>query len=119
MVEFAYDRWKRVVIHEINKLDVNDLARLHALGVPAGGMGRPFLWANGMIFEHNNMAPTREVIKDQLQGTIHWSSLQFAFMPQYQNEIKVESITLQVGNVNGNRLFFELADWLKRTYKDE
>ena len=118
MVEFVLDKWKKVVVHEINKFDLDDLPRLHALAVPGGGIGRPLLWANGVIFEHNIMAPIREVIKEQLEGTIHWSSLQFAFMPEYQNPIMVDGITVHVGNVNGNKLFFEMADWLKKNYRE-
>jgi len=118
MVEFALDEWKKVVIHEVNKFSLDELLKLRALGVPAGGIGRALLWANGVAFEHNNMPPTREIIEQQLEGTIHWSSLQFASMPEYQDTIMVGNITVQVGDVSANKLFHELAHWLKKTYKE-
>lgn len=118
MVEFVPDIWKKVVIHEINKFDLDSLLRLHALGVPPGGFGRPLLWANGVLFKHNNIATTPDVVKEQIGGTIHWSSLQFSFMPEYRNSIMVDSVAVHIGNVNANKLFFEMADWLKKTYKE-
>ena len=118
MVEFVLDEWKKVVVHEINKFDLDSLLKLHALGSPPGGIGRSLLWANGVVFEHNNMPPTTDIVKKQTEGIIHWASLQFAFMPEYRDLIMVDRITVHIGNVNANRLFFEMADWLKKTYKE-
>jgi hypothetical protein len=118
LVEFVFDGWKKVVVHEINKFDLNSLLKIHAVGSLPGGIGRPLLWANGVVFEHNNMPPTTDVIKKQMEGIVHWSSLQFSFMPKYRDSIMVDKITVHVANVNANRLFFEMADWLKETYKE-
>jgi hypothetical protein len=118
LVEFVLDKWKKVVIHEINKFDLDSLFKLHALGSPRGGIGRPLLWANGVVFDHNNMPPTTDIVKGQMEGTIHWSSLQFGFMPKYKDSIVVDSVTVHIGNVGANKLFFEMADWLKKTYKE-
>jgi hypothetical protein len=119
MVEFIQQEWKKVVIHETIKFDFNALVGLHALGIPPGGIGRPLLWANGVIFEHNVMPPTRDVIRDQLSGTVHWSSLQFAFMREYKKSITVDNILIHIGNVNSNNLFYEMAEWLKKTFKEK
>jgi len=115
MVEFVLDLWKKVVIHEISKFDLDDLLKLHILG----GIGIPLLWANGVVFEHNNMMPTKDVVEAQFGGTVHWVSLQFAFMPEYKNLIMMDNIPLRIGNVDRNKLFFEMADWLKGRYKEE
>lgn len=117
MVEFAVEEWKRVVIHEINHYELNDLMKLHALGLSRGGTGRSFLWADGVLFEHNNMPPTEEIVEDQLKGTIHWSSLQFAFMPEFQNILSVDGVSIHVGDVSTSKLFSAMATWLKETYK--
>ena len=119
MTIFIQDKWKKVVIHEINKFDCNALAELHSLGVAPGGLGRPFLWANGVIFEHTPMVPTEEIMSAQIQGTIHWSSLLFAFMPEYKNLIMVGNISIQIANVDSNRLFHEMANWLKKTFREK
>jgi hypothetical protein len=117
MVEFIQQEWKKVVIHEIVKYDSNVFVELHALGIPPGGIGRSLLWANGVLFEHNLMPPTTDVIKDQLNGTIHWSSLQFAFMPKYKKSITVDNVLIHIGNVNSNKLFYKMAEWLKKAFK--
>lgn len=114
MVEFVEEEWKRVVVHEITKFDLDTLAGLHALGVPPGGIGRPLLWANGVVFEHNVMPPTADVIRDQLKGTVHWAYLQFAFMPEYKKTVIVNKVSIHIADVNSNKLFYEMAEWLKR-----
>lgn len=119
MVEFIREEWKKVVVHEINKFDCDALAELHALGITPGGIGRPLLWANGVIFEHNVIPATSDIIRDQLKGIIHWSSLQFAFMPDYKKLIVVNNVSIHVANVNSNKLFYEMAEWLKTIFKEK
>ena len=118
MVEFVLNEWKKVIIHEISKYDLDDLLRLHTTGILPGGATRSFLWANGVIFEHSNMPPTGDIIKEQLNGIIHWSSLQFAFMPEYKTTIPFGTVSLQIVNVNSNRTFFEMASFLKEKYRE-
>lgn len=117
MVEFIQEEWKKVVVHEITKFDSDALAGLHALGIPPGGIGRPLLWANGVVFEHSVMPPTSDVIKDQLKGIVHWVSLQFAFMPKYKKAIIANNVSIYVADVNSNKLFYEMAEWLKKIFK--
>ena len=118
MVDFVLDEWKKVVVHEINKYDLDDLLKLHTTRIIPGGVIRPFLWANGVIFEHSAMPPTEDIIKEQLKGVIHWSSLQFAFMPAYNSTLTVGTVSLQIVNVNSNKTFFELARFLKEKYRE-
>jgi len=59
----------------------------------------PFLWANGVVFDRTPVPSTDEVIKKQLDGIIHWSSLEFAFIPTYESTIKVDGSVLPIKNV--------------------
>lgn len=119
MVEFIHEEWKKVVVHEINKFDCDALAELHTIGLTFGGRGIPLLWANGVVFEHTVFPPTEDIIRDQLKGIIHWVSLQFAFMPEHKKLITANNISIQVADVHSNKLFCAMADWLKKTFKEE
>jgi hypothetical protein len=117
MVEFILEEWKKVVIHEVSKFSFDALVDLHALGIPPGGMGRPLLWANGIVFEHNVMPPTSEIIGDQLKGIVQWSSLQFSFMEKYERLVIKDNVTVHIADVSSNKVFCEMSKWLKKKFK--
>ena len=85
----------------------------------SGQMGRQINWANGVAFAHSGMPPTDDVIKEQLQGRVHWSSLQFAFMPKHQPLIIIKegNIRIPVLDLSDNVIFRDMAEWIKNHYK--
>ena len=115
MVKFIYEPWKTVVIRSIVQYDLKMLIHLHGLGVQSGQLGRPINWANGVAFKHTLMSPTEKVIKEQIQGKIHWTQLRFAFMSKHQPlfEIPDGKIRIPILNLSDNELFRELAEWIK------
>ena len=116
MVEFKFEPWNTVVIHEIVRYDIQALVQLHGLGVQAGQIGRPINWANGIAFTHQTMPPTDEVVKEQIQGKIHWSYLAFAFLPKHQKAFVIQegNVTIPVIDVGGSALFREMTEWIKQ-----
>lgn len=119
MVEIIYEPWKTIIIHEIVQYDLQMLVHLHGLGVESGQLGSPINWANGVAFEHVNIPPTDEIIKEQIQGKIHWSTLSFAFMPKYQQLIMVPegNVRIPVLELSDNEIFRDMAEWIKEHYK--
>ena len=119
MVEIIYEPWKTIVIHEIVQHDFQMFINLHSLGVQSGQLGRPLHWANGVAFDHSAMQPADEVVREQIHGKIHWSSVAFTFMPKYQQLIVVseENIRIPVIDLSGNEIFSEIAEWIKKNYK--
>ena len=77
MVEIIYEPWKAVVIHEVFQYNLEMLVNLQGLGVPSGQLGSPIYWSNGVAYVHLNMPHTEEVLKEYLQGRIHWRNLFF------------------------------------------
>ena len=118
MVKFIYEPWKTVVIHEIVQYDIQTLVQLQALGVQAGQLGRSLNWANGIAFRHEPMPPTDEVIKEQIQGSIHWPHLAFAVMPKYQPAFVIQKgkVTIPVVDLSENEIFRDMAEWIKKRY---
>lgn len=119
MVKFIHEPWETVVVHEIVQCDLQTLIHLQSIGAPAGQLGRPINWAGGIAFRYNTMPPTNEVIKEQLEGKIHWSYLAFAFMPNHQPIITIPdgNIRIPLINLSDSELFRDMAEWLKRNYK--
>ena len=75
----------------------------------------PLHWAEGVVFRVGHMQPTDEVIREQLQGKIHWGSVEWALMPQLKNVILIAEINAKIPviDVSKNAIFCEAAKALK------
>ena len=121
MVEFIYEPFKTIVIHEIVQYDFQTFVYQHALGAQPGQLGGAMNWAEGIAFNHMAMHPTADIVKEQIKGRIHWLQLAFAFMPKHQQFITIPegNIRIPVINLSGNIIFKSMADWIKKQYKEK
>jgi hypothetical protein len=115
MVKVTYKPWEEVIIHESIQHSLDDLVKMQSLGVPAGGLGNRLLWAEGIAFKHSGMPPTDDVVKEQLQGIVHWSAVEWALMPKYENAIIIRETNVRVPviDVSTNPFLKTVAKWLK------
>ena len=61
---------------------------------------------------------THEIIKEKLEGKIHWSSVSYAIMEKYQSEFKVEgSVRIPVIDASDNIIFKKMAEWIKNSFE--
>lgn len=118
MVEFEYKPWKKIIIHEIVKFPLEHFLSTHSLGVQQGGVGRPLLWVDGIVFGKNVFRDTDDIIREKLEGKIHWSSLNYGILEKCQSEFKVEgNIRIPVIDLSGNKVFKEMAQWIKKDFE--
>ena len=118
MTEFEYQPWKKVIIHEVVKFPLQHFLSGASLGVSEGGVGRPLTWADGIIFHPNLFRDTDDIIKEKLDGTIHWGSLVYAIQENHQPEFKVAgNIRIPVIDVSDNKIFKEMVTWLKKNFE--
>ena len=116
MVEFEYQPWKKIIIHEIVEFPPDYFLDNQAMSAPEGGRSPPLHWANGIIFVRIPLPPTEDVIAEQIKGTIHWSSLHFGRMRKYQKEIKrSRSVTVPILDMSEHEIFGAMAEWIKET----
>jgi len=107
-----------VIVHEVVKFPLQHFLSGHSLGVQAGGVGQPLIWADGIVFEKDVFRDTDEIIKEKLEGKIHWIALNYAMLEKYQPEFKVEgNIRIPVVNVSDNVVFKVMAKWIKDTFE--
>ena len=117
MIEVVYEPRKKVIIHEyLVHPNVEDLAKLQALGVAPGGLGRPLRWADGIVMHFNPMPINETITKELLNGVLHWDYVSFAEMPEYQNGIRIEqvNVTVPIINVNNHEIFKAIASFLRK-----
>ena len=119
MVKITYAPWKEIVIHEIMEHTLDELIHTQAIGVPTGGIGRPLLWAEGVLLNRAPMPMSPEMIKEGLEGRVHFAGVMWAQMPQFRKfvEIKQTKVRIPVVDVSANEILSEVAKWVKKTAK--
>ena len=86
MVKVSFEPVKELVIHEVLEVDYEDLMRERI--TPTGSA--PLYWCNGVLFTFASMPFTDNVIKDYLEGRIHWAEVHYTRMKQYSPVLTLE-----------------------------
>lgn len=117
MVKITFKFWDEVIIHEALQLSYEDMVKRFSLGIQPGGLGIPLRWAEGVLFAPEGMPPTDEIVREQLQGKIHWNAVTWALMPQYTSVIPIQDINAKIPviNVSENKILCDVAKALKAT----
>ena len=117
MIEVIYEPRKKVVIHEYLAYDkLEDLARIQALGVAPGGLGKALRWVDGIAMQFSAMPMNETITKELLNGVLHWDYVSFAELPKYKNGIRLEqvNVTVPIINVDHHEIFRAIASFLKK-----
>jgi hypothetical protein len=100
LVKVTFKPWEEVIIHEAIKYSLPDLIRLAGFGVQPGGLAAPLHWAEGVVFHFIPMPPTDDVVKESLQGKVHWLSVAWALMPEYKDVVPIGDINAKIPIIN-------------------
>jgi len=120
MVEFEYQPWKKIIVHEVVKFPIEFFISQHSLGVESGSIGAPLSWADGIVFEIVAVRETDDVIKEKLEGKIHYSSIAYGLLKKHQPQFKVEgNIRIPIIDVSNNKIFKEMVAWIKKTFEEK
>lgn len=88
MVEIQYSPIRKIVIHEVIKSHLEEFTSLKTQPVHPQMQVPPLRWIDGIVFDFSGMPPTPELINEQARdGVIHWSIVEWAEMPQFQNNL--------------------------------
>jgi len=119
MVEFEYQPWKKIIVHEVAKFPLEHFLNTHSIGIQQGGIGRPLVWVDGVVFEFAGVRDTDDMIREKLEGKVHWNHLHYAILERYQSEFKITqgNIRIPVVNVSDNKVFKEMAEWIKNNFE--
>ncbi len=116
MVKISFAPIKEIVVHEHIMVMLDDLLRSRI--TPAGAV--PLYWCNGVLFTFSSLPWTRDVIKDYLEGKIHWMEVQYTRMDKYKPimELKDENFgpraqSIRVIDTSASNLHLEFTKWLK------
>ena len=116
MTEVIYQPRKQVIIHEYSRYDtVEDLIRGAFSGVPPGATAGPLRWVDGIVLMYNTYPMTDAIVKELIEGRVHWDHVSFAPMEEYKPTVHVEDlqITVRIINVSINPTFRAIAKFIK------
>lgn len=117
-MDISVEPWKKLIIHEVIEYNFEDWVKQIAFSTRTSGGGIPTMqWAKGIVFSPLNFPTTNAVMQEQLQGTLHWSSVSFAVKEKFDKQIVREGATINLVDVSVNELFSNLADELKKRSK--
>ena len=119
VVEFEYQPWNKIIVHEIVKYPLEHFLATHSLGIQDGGVGVPLNWADGLIFEYVGMPSTEDVVNEQIQGRIHWIGLSYGIMEEYEKAIiRPGRITVPIIDLSSNAFIHAMAKWIKENFEN-
>jgi hypothetical protein len=115
MVDIVYEPWKKIVIHEIVRYALDKLIKVQSLGVEPGGLVEPLLWADGVVFSRSTIIETEEVVKEKIEGVVHWSSVEWAALSEYREVIVIKETNVKVPiiDVSAHPIYKAVSKWLR------
>lgn len=117
MVKVTFKSMKEIVIHEAIEHELRDFVKIRLAGLGKEAVASPFLWAEGVVFSRSAPPPTEEVVRQGLEGVIHFASVGWALMPKYRRYLKFGGATVPVINASDNPNLRDVAKALKRKRK--
>lgn len=124
MVKITYKPTEEIVVHQV--LTYDD-AKSFFEDVSRQGMSQqaPFLpfvnWADGVAFAFSGYPQTEDVVKDAMNGRVHYGSVLFAktpFQPFFSVNFGQDDVRVRMRKVENNPDLVELARFLRDFKKD-
>ncbi len=118
MVKVTYAPYKEIVLHEIieqeSQVLFEDMVR-QALASPVHA--EPTVnWVDGVAFVVAAMPPTEDIVKEGLEGRLHYASVMFARIP-FQSQVPVrignQNYSARLRKADSNRHLAAVAKFLK------
>jgi hypothetical protein len=117
VVSIKYQPIKEIIVHELVKVNsVEEFLNIRTANVPLGGAANPSRWVDGILYDASGLPPTPEVIKDQLEGILHFAAVEYTEMKEYKPYLKnsTNNVVLPIINMSNNAVIIEIGQWLKK-----
>ncbi len=119
MVKISAAPIKEIVVHEFIDVPMDDLLRSRI--TPSGTF--PLYWCGGILFTFNSMPWTRDIVKDYLEGKVHWTEVQYTVMEKYTPVLGLNDKNygaehkIRVIDTSASGLHTDFVKWLKTMRK--
>jgi hypothetical protein len=115
LTKITFKEWEEIVVHETIKSELDKLVEKRTQYLRSGQVAEPLTWAEGVVFSHNLLPLSEDVINQQVKGIIHYSNVEFAKMPKYRKNIVVSGgKSVPIVDVSNTSALRDLALELKK-----
>jgi hypothetical protein len=115
VVKIVHFPIEQIIIHEMVEYSLSDFVKHMTLGVASGATSNLVKWCDGIVFAHVSLPSTADVVKDQMNGIVHWAWFSFAEMPSFIDSLESpHKAIIPIIDVSNNDLNKELVRWLKK-----
>lgn len=121
MTEFLIEPYRKVSVRSYMRYESAD-AWARAITQSLRGMGGRignYFWANGIMFKHATYVPSDSVTKQYLEGHLPLDHIEYAPMPEFRSEIRIDDAVVTLVDVSAHTLFRDLTMWIKETLEQK
>jgi hypothetical protein len=120
LVEIVYLPWKKIVIHDVIEHQNKQFFEWFMGEAIKQNEASPAVsWANGIAFAVGNFLETPKLVKEKLNGNLHYAIVNFTRIGQqveFPVEVKGQRYSVRLSPTD-NPDFQELTSWLKKWEK--
>ncbi len=119
MVKIIYEPLHTLVVHDVSKISMDDLLRERVM--PNGTM--PLYWCNGILFSFASPPMMDNLLKDYIEGKIHWMEVHYTEMKDYKAVLELSdehyggTAKIRVIDTGIYQLHKDFISWLKTIKK--
>ncbi len=114
-MDISFEPYKKITVRNYMAHDtVDSFANNLTLSLPreVGGRYGPLLWTRGVLFRHSPFLPTDTMAREYIQGHFPIDNLEFAPMPNFEEEIHFKQYTLTVVDISNNIVLGAIGKWI-------
>jgi hypothetical protein len=125
MTRITYRPYDEIIIHEIREMEIKELMETlisQLLAQGQAGVTPVANWVDGVAFYVGNFQETPEIIKEKLEGRIHWGFVGFArtsFQTEKKTMVAGREYVVKFVRVDTNPDFVSLAQFLNEDLKQK
>jgi hypothetical protein len=115
LIRVVHSPIEQIIIHEMVEYTLSDFVKYMTLGVASEGIANLVKWCDGIVFAHVSLPSTADVVKDQMNGIVHWAWFSYAEMTSFKDFLEsTHKARIPIIDVSNNDLNKELVRWLKK-----
>lgn len=121
LASISYLPWKEIIIHEIQEMQVQLFLESMVGQIQAQGLtGTPSVfWLDGIAFYKDEFLETPEIVKDKLEGKLHWGILHFtrtSYQPENKVTVNGRESSVKMVKAENNADFSNLVKFLNSKF---
>lgn len=125
MANIVYRPYEQIIVHEIMEFKPQSFYEFlvgQLLSQGQAGLTPVANWADGIAFTIGNFMETPELVKEKMEGRIHWGAVYFTrttFSPEKKVTLGARDYVVRFAKAENNPDFINLVKYLNENVKSK